>query len=50
MKAFNVLDDLPGGSVFSRAYGISGNGQVIVGQSSSDLGSEAFAWSAANGV
>jgi probable HAF family extracellular repeat protein len=42
------LGDLPGREFSSRAYAISANGKVIVGQSASDRGTEAFRWE--NGV
>jgi uncharacterized membrane protein len=41
---FQGLGDLAGGSFFSQAYGISGDGNTIVGYGYSDLGQEAFIW------
>lgn len=38
------LGDLTGGDVYSGAYAISDNGNVIVGFGTSDLGYEAFRW------
>jgi probable HAF family extracellular repeat protein len=38
------LGDLPGGNVSSTATGVSGDGSVIVGRSTSDNGGEAFRW------
>lgn len=46
------LGDLPGGGFFSRAYGISADGSVIVGASevSDDFNTEAFSWTADGGM
>lgn len=51
------IGDLPGGNVSSVAYGVSSNGSVIVGSSSSTLSfsgnpfyHEPFRWTAANGI
>ena len=47
------LGDLPGGGRFSRAWGASANGDVIVGESeSSNSGSneEAFRWTSGVGM
>jgi len=43
---FHGLGDLPGGEFFSKAYGISADGSVVVGESKSALGEpfEAFRW------
>jgi uncharacterized membrane protein len=38
------LADLPGGAAFSEAWGISGDGLVVVGDSESGLGNEACKW------
>src|SRR6478752_5457235 len=43
---FTPLGYLPDGSRFSDAYGISANGQFVVGASHSGNGFEAFRWSA----
>jgi probable HAF family extracellular repeat protein len=51
--SFRGIGDLPGGGFFSVAAGVSSNGQVVVGYSSSALsgaGYEAFRWSATNGM
>jgi probable HAF family extracellular repeat protein len=51
--SFQGIGDLPGGSFFSIATGVSSNGQVVVGYSSSALsgtGYEAFRWAATNGM
>jgi len=44
------LGDLPGGGFRSAAYGISGNGSVVVGGSESNLGGEAFRWTSEGGM
>jgi probable HAF family extracellular repeat protein len=46
--SFQGLGDLPGGAYHSAAYSISANGSVVVGQSESASGTEAFRWE--NGV
>lgn len=49
--SFQPLGDLPGGSFASRAFGVSADGKVVVGSSSSASGSsEAFSWSANQGI
>ena len=42
--SFQGLGDLPGGGFSSRAHGVSANGSVVVGQSLSASGNEAFRW------
>jgi probable HAF family extracellular repeat protein len=44
------LGALPGGSRASRAFAVSGNGSIIVGQSHGESGLEAFIWDAAHGM
>ncbi len=49
------LGDLPGGLFRSTAYGVSANGQIVVGESSSatstgDFGTEAFKWTPDGGM
>lgn len=44
------LGDLAGGSALSVALGVSGNGQVVVGQGQSASGPEAFRWTAIGGL
>ena len=44
------LGDLPGDYFNSRAYGVSGDGAVVVGRSSADPGPEAFRWTAETGM
>jgi probable HAF family extracellular repeat protein len=48
--AFVPLGDLPGGNVNSTATGISDDGTVVVGQSFSSDGPEAFRWTAGGGM
>lgn len=47
-----TIGELPGGQIRSAAHAISGNGQIIVGESSSAMGirSEAFRWTVAEGM
>lgn len=47
---FTPLTDLPGGGFYSYANAISANGAVVVGQSSSANGLEAFRWTADGGI
>ena len=47
---FIPLGDLVGGEFHSFALGVSADGHVVVGQSSSALGVEAFRWSQPNGM
>ena len=42
--SFQGLGDLPGGSFYSTAYGVSADGSVVVGLSGSASGPEAFRW------
>jgi hypothetical protein len=44
------LGDLPGGEFWSYAFGISGNGQAIVGTARTALGNEAFIWDDHHGI
>ena len=44
------IGDLPGGSNFSSASSASGDGSVIVGQSSATAGTEAFVWTPSGGM
>ena len=48
--SFQGLGDLPGGIVESHATGVSGNGAIVVGQSDSANGFEAFRWTAFGGM
>ena len=41
---FIPLGDLPGGSVFSEARGVSTAGAVVTGRSTSDVGTQSFVW------
>ena len=47
---FTGLGDLPGGSIYSRAMGISADGLVVVGDSHSTWDDEAFRWTEARGM
>ena len=47
---FQSLGDLAGGNFSSAAYGISADGSVVVGQSSSASGLEAFRWTLDGGM
>ena len=49
-QQFEGLGDLPGGSAYSAATGVSGNGSVVVGISESASGTEAFSWTAGGGM
>ena len=44
------LGDLPGGSFYSTASSVSGDGSVVVGYGSSASGGEAFIWDEMNGM
>jgi probable HAF family extracellular repeat protein len=44
------LGDLPGGTFNSTADGISADGSIIVGTSTTGLGDEAFIWDSGNGM
>jgi probable HAF family extracellular repeat protein len=44
------LGDLPGADAMSRATAVSSAGDVVVGQSSSTAGAQAFRWTAAGGM
>jgi probable HAF family extracellular repeat protein len=48
--AFRGLGDLPGGKTESWTGGVSADGQVVVGQSASSAGTEAFRWTAETGM
>jgi probable HAF family extracellular repeat protein len=47
---FTPLDDLPGGSFISGAAGLSADGLVVLGDSSSASGFEAFRWTRSSGI
>ena len=44
------LGDLPGGVTSSAAFGVSGDGSVIVGWGYSEAGQEAFRWESGSGM
>ena len=48
--SFQGRGDLPGGDFESYAYDISADGSVVVGQSYSSSGREAFRWTADGGM
>lgn len=48
--AFFPLGDLPGGLTNSAAYGVSANGEVVVGTSASATGMTAFVWTESGGL
>ncbi|TWT89989.1 hypothetical protein Mal64_03710 [Pseudobythopirellula maris] len=45
-----TLGDLPGGKNSSIAYDVSADGTVVVGESTTDFGREAFIWTAESGM
>ena len=49
-EPFTGLGDLEGGEYESVAWGISGDGSVVVGQATSEQGQFAFRWSAEEGM
>jgi len=48
--SFTGLGDLPGGSYESNAWGVSGDGSVVVGHSVTTSGNEAFVWTLGGGM
>ncbi len=48
--SFQGLGDLPGGLFSSYAYAVSGNGAVVIGVSSTDVGSRPFRWTISGGI
>ncbi|MCH7814614.1 MAG: PEP-CTERM sorting domain-containing protein, partial [Planctomycetes bacterium] len=44
------LGELPGGDFVSQADGVSADGSVVVGQSNSASGDEAFIWDSVHGM
>ncbi|MCA9305708.1 MAG: hypothetical protein KDA16_04210 [Phycisphaerales bacterium] len=48
--SFSLLGDLPGGSFYSSATAISGDGTTVVGHSHSSNGFEAFVWRTGTGM
>ncbi|MGI9242031.1 MAG: hypothetical protein ACR2RV_14605, partial [Verrucomicrobiales bacterium] len=49
-QSFEILPDLPGGNTYTEVFGISANGQFVVGTSDSASGREAFSWSRQDGL
>src|SRR5262247_1739273 len=50
LATLQPLGDLPGGSFYSSAAGISADGSVVVGMGTSASGYEAFRWTAGGGM
>ncbi|HEX5068495.1 MAG TPA: hypothetical protein VFY49_20410 [Myxococcota bacterium] len=50
MPSFLGVGDLPGGIVSSAALDVSSNGDVVVGESESASGTQAFRWTPAGGI
>jgi probable HAF family extracellular repeat protein len=51
LASFQGLGDLPGGSIDSLAFGVSADGQVVVGRSIGENGQQMpFRWTAQNGM
>ncbi|MBS0172773.1 MAG: putative Ig domain-containing protein [Nitrospira sp.] len=48
--SFQSIGDLAGGAFFSRALGVSGDGQIVAGAGSSAAGTEAISWTVAGGI
>jgi len=48
--SFLGLGDLPGGITFSRAFGVSADGSVVVGTGNAATGFEAFIWDGSSGM
>ncbi len=44
------LGDIPGGDFLSRAWGVSADGNTVVGESISSIGQEAFRWTIGGGM
>jgi probable HAF family extracellular repeat protein len=49
-QRFTALGDLPGGTFYSTAYGVSADGSVVVGNGYSNKGMEAFRWTVRGGM
>jgi probable HAF family extracellular repeat protein len=50
VASFQGLGDIPGGSFNSIAWAVSSDGLVVVGESRSAFGTEAFRWTASGGI
>jgi len=50
LPSFTGVGDLPGGASDSVAFAISGDGSVVVGESDSSSGIQAFRWTAGGGI
>lgn len=47
---YQLLGDLPGGAIDSRAMGVSGDGSIVVGAASTASGMRPFIWDAQHGM
>jgi probable HAF family extracellular repeat protein len=47
---YQLLGDLPGGALNSRAMGVSGDGSIVVGMASTASGMRPFIWDAQHGM
>ena len=45
-----LLGDLTGRGFYSQAFGVSADGSVVIGSSSSAVGGEAFRWTSVGGM
>ena len=50
VPSFTGLGDLSGGNYLSRAWAVSADGSVVVGESYSEQGLEAFRWTPSGGM
>jgi len=50
VPSFAWLEDLPGGNFYSKAWDVSADGNVIVGESHSAQGQQAFRWTPSEGM
>src|SRR5688572_12041806 len=48
--SLTALGDLPGGTFSSQAFGISGDGSVVVGRGTAASGGEAYRWTSGDGI
>jgi len=50
VPSFRGVGDLPGGAIDSAALDVSADGSVVVGESESTSGTQAFRWTASGGI